>query len=79
MADETKKAGGREWIVPVAISLSPVLYFLSIGPMGLAHEHGLVPKRLIIIFYAPLNWLAERSDTFATFGEWYCRLWGLGP
>ena len=63
---------------PLAASLLlvlPVLYVLSDGPAWWLWSRGYLPEELLLTLYAPLNWLADRSDAISLALDWYESLW----
>lgn len=75
MDDDQKKASVGSWL-PILTLLTPLLYFLSIGPAILIHEHA--PKQLqeaIELFYYPVIMLAETFPLFRKLLQAYGSLW----
>ena len=64
-------------VVGAVLVLLPMLYFLSIGPVGAiavrtGHALNSPPLRA---FYAPMGWLANQSGVFAVPIYYYVCLW----
>lgn len=54
------------------LSFGPAVWWMSRHP-GSPREHQ------IIVFYTPLFWAADHSDTFADAFSWYDRQWEYHP
>ena len=67
------------WIAAVLICL-PVLYFLSIGPAIRLVDRGTFNQSVVKSFYLPVLILADRSETFNRFLDWYVTdIWHCDP
>ena len=78
MSDQPKKRWPKRLGVIATIL---VMYVLSFGPAGLI-VYSTVPFRyfdtaseVMDFIYAPLIWLAERSELFDSVMAWYVDLW----
>ena len=62
--------------------LSPLAYFLSIGPAVWLNMNGYMSESVtegLTVFYLPISWLAEHSTAFGQLLTWYLRCWvGFG-
>lgn len=61
--------------VAVCLILLPVLYVLSEGPVAGLVMRGYLPQEASTVLYAPLNWVAARSNTLSLLLEWYESFW----
>lgn len=75
--------GGRSTFLLVVTVLLPVLYVLSIGPMNMLAEKGLLGPvdgpviESLSVFYLPLNWcVMYLVPGLAPALDWYLSLWG---
>ncbi|MGE4002224.1 MAG: hypothetical protein AB7I48_18600 [Planctomycetaceae bacterium] len=64
------------------IALLPLVYTLSIGPVAWLLDHFHVPQDSwpfgrMVLFYMPLEWLADRLPLFRDLLNWYLSLLGL--
>lgn len=76
MTDEKEKSPRGPVAAVLAILLVlmlPLLYVLSSGPVALFYEDRQAPAWLHV-FYWPLGWLFENSETAASAFEWYFRV-----
>lgn len=68
---------GRVWLSAMQLAFVFALYVLSAGPMYWpiyrAFHHG--GSSLVAKLYLPLVWLAEKSDLFSNWLDWYVDLW----
>jgi hypothetical protein len=56
-------------IVLAAVAVSPVLYFLSAGPLLWLYTRGMMPREVwvgLVILYEPLNYI---GNTYRPFGD----------
>jgi hypothetical protein len=69
------KRSGISWLIWTI--LLPLLYVLSIGPVGKHYEgqRPRLPPQALVAFYDPVNALARAFPPFASFMNWYFRLW----
>jgi hypothetical protein len=74
-SEEKERSRGLYWVVG-AVVLVPLLYALSIGPVGRACERAGLDSDGVEAFYAPLEWL-HGNTPLAKPLRWYVRLWGL--
>jgi hypothetical protein len=63
---------GAAIVVPVAA----VLYVLAYGPLLLLVKHGALSDSAFLWFFAPIEFLSDRSQAIDSFFFWYARLWG---
>jgi hypothetical protein len=52
-----------------------VLYPASVGPACAAVNHGYLSEQTVETAYAPIVWLAGRSDAVHSVGNWWISLW----
>lgn len=69
---ETSSGGG--WVFALLL-LMPVLYVLSIGPMALLADKGVLPREPVREFYKPVVWLHDHTPLARPL-EWYGEVWG---
>ena len=80
MATKKSQWAGRTTIIVCGLLVLLMLYVLSAGPAS-----GLVLKKRMSFdtfdrIYAPLLWLANRSETVRNIWNWYTGIWfHLGP
>lgn len=58
--------------------LSPLFYVLSVGPASWLIHHGYLQAEdgsLLVLFYLPLEYLAENVPVIEQFFEFYMSLW----
>lgn len=79
--DETKSRGGGSSAAATAILIgllvvSPVLYFLSVGPVIWYYSPNYnQPPEWIQTVYYPLEWLHGNCEPVRPIMEWYIELW----
>jgi hypothetical protein len=74
--EERRSHGGVLIAVVILLLMAlPLLYVFSIGPVAAYYRGGTPVPPAVEGFYAPLQWLAESSDTARQFFEWYIGLW----
>jgi len=73
--ERTKKSSAIAVYILIAVILL-LSYVLSIGPVIGMAERGYIGERAIPYlrtFYAPLQYIQDRSQTAARLFDWYCR------
>lgn len=79
--DEKKSRGGGSGAAIAAILIglllvSPILYFLSIGPViWYVNTMGGPPPEWAVTVYFPLEWLNENCEPVRPAMDWYIDLW----
>ncbi len=76
-----KKPGVAFWATVVVV-VGLVAYPLSFGPIIWFDSRGLLPEWTYAIFrvyYAPLDWAAEKSVTVVQIYAWYTGFWRADP
>ena len=63
-------------IAAIAVPLIPLLYVLLYGPLLLLVKHGVLSDSTFLWFYAPIEYLGDRSQAIDSLFFWYARLWG---
>jgi len=77
---ERERSGiGRAMIVIAILVALPVLYVLSIGPVGLFVVETGMEADGVKAFYAPVVWLARNNATFGRLLKWYIDFWAAWP
>ena len=77
MSEHKGKTGGAGLVAlcaAVALGVSGG-YVLSTGPFAWLVNRGYVAAEPLEGIYAPLKWLAQSSDWFRGWAEWYIALW----
>jgi len=74
MSDDRSQVGGSAgpWIV-VALLALPV-YVFSTGPFVWLHEHGYLPREVLLV-YLPLDYLCRYVPIVQAFFIWYLDFW----
>lgn len=72
---DRKRRGGCGPLAAVLPFALLILYVLSDGPAWWLWSRGYLPEELLLTLYAPLNWLADRSDAISLALDWYESLW----
>jgi len=65
-------------IVAGVIGLVLLAYLLSVGPFYWLMVHHMPPEpllRALLVIYAPVDWLADNSESFESALAWYLELW----
>ena len=64
MSDEANEKANKTWLyVTGGIMALPLLYVLSIGPVGVLVVRGIIPPSAIHSLYDPLDWFCRRTDS----------------
>lgn len=66
---------GMAFAVMAICVLSPVLYFLSIGPVLLVFRKTGSDLAILNFVYAPLIWLYQSCEPLRPLMDWYIKLW----
>ena len=75
MSDETTEKSSKVWLyVTGSIIALPLLYVLSIGPVGVLAFRGVITNDAFNSVYAALIWFVERTDTGDAL-EAYTKMW----
>ena len=75
MSDEANEKANKTWLyVTGGIMALPLLYVLSVGPMIVLAERGIIPKSAIDSLYRPLERLCIRTDTVEAMVA-YIKMW----
>ena len=80
--EEKRSSTGRVIVVIAVLIGLPMLYVLSVGPVGFIVERagaGDSVEPALVVVYTPVRWLYGNSGLFRKFMHSYLRLWGLGP
>jgi len=75
MSAESKRTGSGAAVALVLALLLPILYVLSIGPVGALVEKTGVGEEAAWVFYAPVIWLHDNTPLKEPL-EAYAELWG---
>lgn len=62
-------------VMLVTMVLLPLLYVLSVGPVIMMIERGVLDTEFWAWFYGPLEWLHDHVAFIRPFLDWYVRLW----
>ena len=82
--DERESGGGKReragalTVAVVCVIALPALYLFATGPIDLMIDRKYIGDRGTVVvqwIYAPVIYLAERSQTFANVLEAWCNLW----
>ena len=70
------RSRGRFWLwaAPLVLLAVPLLYMASLGPCVWMHQHGWLNQpaaQTANVFYEPLSLVADHSEPFDRFLEWY--------
>jgi hypothetical protein len=75
MADMERERRSIWATVTIAVLLVPILYVLSIGPANWLIIRGVVGSEPLAVVYAPIDWMANRSEPFTEAVMWYLDWW----
>jgi hypothetical protein len=83
LASMEKTQPRSAWIIATAmvlLLLTPVLYFLALGPINAKYPnyYGDMP-RWVVTYNLPANWLNRRSPAFGRLLSWYRSCWETTP
>jgi hypothetical protein len=65
-------------MILVAIAISLTIYIFSVGPVMWLNNHGRLSPAMLeraLVIYAPLDWLAHKSEAANRVLFWYAEFW----